>query len=90
MLAGEFNYLTNWGGSDDGMGWLAMTRITATDKIGVTLRYSGLILGDGDADTEITFSPSYAINSNFGVLAEAKYEIDVEKTTLALEGTFTF
>lgn len=89
MVAGEFNYLTNWVGYDDGMGWLAMGRYTM-DKIGITLRYSGIILGDDDPDTEITLSPSYAINSNFGVLAEFKRELDTEMNKVAVEGTFVF
>ncbi len=90
-LAAEYNYLANWGESGNGgYGWILMGNMALSDKVGATVRYSGL---DTDADgkfTEITFSPSYTITDNWGVLAELRRDIDSEVTLFAFESIFTF
>jgi hypothetical protein len=90
-VAAEYNMLGDWGPADaSGMGWLALVNYKITDKIATTFRYSGIKFEDIDADTEITFSPSYAISGNWLVLAEVKQELDAEVTDYALESTFAF
>ena len=90
----EYNQLLDWiGGTDNaetGMGYLAMANYKINDKVAATVRYSGLTIGDGDPDSEITFSPSYAISGNWLVLAEVKQEIDAKNTDYAVESTFSF
>ncbi len=94
--AGEFNLLSDWKADDfSGMGWLALVNYKITDKVATTFRYSALVIDDKDDDTddmdsEVTFSPSYAISGNWLALAEIKYEIDVKQTDYALETTFAF
>ena len=43
-----------------------------------------------NALAEITFSPGFAINDNWFVLAEVRRNLDVETTTLAFESLVTF
>jgi len=94
--AAEFNLLSDWTPADlSGMGWLALVNYKITDKVATTFRYSALVIDDKDDDTddmdsEVTFSPSYAISGNWLALAEIKYEIDKKKTDYALESTFAF
>lgn len=97
--AAEFNLLEDWAidasnplapTDASGMGWLAMLNYKVTDKLAATVRYSGLKYEDGDPDTEVTFSPSFAVSPNWLVLAEAKYEIDAEITNYAVESLFSF
>jgi Putative beta-barrel porin-2, OmpL-like. bbp2 len=95
-VAGEYSQLINWGPTEQmGMGWLAMANIKFTDKLAATVRYSGIMLEDADdPDTEITFSPSFAISPNWLVLAEGRFEIDGTDTekgiSYAAESTFSF
>jgi hypothetical protein len=96
-LAAEFNLLTDWAIAGtpitdaSGMGWLGLVNYKITDKIAATVRYSGIKFEDADdPDTEVTFSPSYAITGNWLALAEVKQELDKEITSYALESTFAF
>ncbi len=90
-VAAEYNLLMDWGANGvNGNGWLAMINYAFLEKAAVTLRYSGVVLDDGDMDTEVTFSPSYAITDNLAVLAEIKRELDAEVTSFAAEALFTF
>lgn len=94
-IAAEYDLLIDWVVSsteNDGMGhgWLAMANYKFAPNFAATVRYSGLILGDGDPDTEITFSPSVALKENWGALAEVKYEIDAKATDYAVETTLSF
>lgn len=90
-VAAEFNLLGDWGVTDEsGMGWLGLVNFKITDKVATTFRYSGIKMDDVDADTELTFSPSYAISGNWLALAEVKQELDKEVTSYALESTFAF
>lgn len=94
----EYNLLIDWvvpdgaGVVNDGMGhgYLAMVNYKLTDVVAATLRYSGLMLGDADPDTEVTFSPSLAISPNWLALAEVKYHIDASVTEYAVESLFSF
>jgi hypothetical protein len=102
--AAEFNYLLNWNAGvgaaaindATGMGWLAMVNYKATEKLGVTLRYSALTIDDeagatDDMGSEVTLSPSYAISPNWLVLAEARMDFgNYEATSYAAESTFSF
>jgi hypothetical protein len=91
-VAAEFNMMSDWGAADyGGIGWLAMANYKITDKIAATVRYSGNKFDDpAETDSEITFSPSYAISGNWLVLAEVKQEIDKKSTDYAVENTFSF
>jgi hypothetical protein len=90
-VAGEYNMLLDWGAADEtGHGWLAMANYKVTDQLAATVRYSGIKVGDLDPDTEITFSPSYALTGNWLVLAEVKRQLDAEVTNFAVESLFTF
>lgn len=91
-VAGEFNYLMNWDAKDNnGISYLAMVRFDVNSVFGVTGRYSALKLDDMDnTDNEVTLSPSVIFNPNWSALAEVKYEIDLEITTVALETIYTF
>jgi hypothetical protein len=96
-LAAEYNLLIDWdatkaGGKldDDGNGWLAMVNYKFTPLFATTVRYSGNKIGDLDADTEITLSPSFQVSPNWLVLAEGKYEIDLKNVDYAIESTFSF
>jgi hypothetical protein len=102
-VAAEYNHMLSWMIRDgsgaavdedqDGMGWLAMANYKITDNYAATVRYSGIVfpdLGEGDPDTEITFSPSVALTPNWLALAEVKYEIDAEWTSYAVESLFSF
>lgn len=99
LVAAEYNMLIDWivpdddeGEVNDGMGngWLVMANYKITDIVAATLRYSGIILGDADPDTEVTFSPSLALSPNWLTLAEIRYNIDEEKTLYAVESLFYF
>jgi hypothetical protein len=98
--AAEFNLLESWVGnakSDaSGMGWLAMVNFKATDKIGLTFRYSALTIDDGisstdDMGNEVTFSPSFQVSPNWLVLAEIRDDFGNYKAlSYAAESTFSF
>ncbi len=90
-LAAEYNYLTNWGAKDnDGHGYILMGNLAVSDKIAATVRYSGIDTDDEDKFTEITFSPSYSITDNWGILAELRRNIDEKVTEVAFESIFSF
>jgi hypothetical protein len=96
-LAAEYNLLVDWdatsvGGKidDSGNGWLVMANYKVNDMLAATLRYSGNVIGDLDPDTEVTFAPSFAVSSNWLLVAEGKYEIDAKNFDYALESTFSF
>ncbi len=91
-VAAEYSHLFNWGATEQtGMGYLAMANFKATDKLAFTLRYSGIKLEDADdPDSEVTFSPSFAIAGNWLVLAEVRRNIDAETTDYGAESTFSF
>ncbi|MBW8887340.1 MAG: hypothetical protein JF616_06215 [Fibrobacteres bacterium] len=98
--AAEFNLLESWlvGTQNDlsGMGWLAMVNFKATDKVGLTLRYSALTIDDknsatDDMGSEVTFSPSFQVSPNWLVLAEIREDFgNLEATSYAAESTFSF
>jgi hypothetical protein len=93
--AAEYNMLISWdlGGAandESGHGWLAMANYKFTDMFAATLRYSGIILGDGDPDQEVTVSPSVAIAANWLALAEYRFNIDSQIQQYALETTLSF
>ncbi len=91
-VAGEYSYLMNWHAKDEtGNGWLVMGNYKITDKLAATVRYSGIKLKTPkDPDTEITFSPSYAVSPNWLVLAEIRQDLDSKTTEYAAEDTFSF
>ncbi len=91
-VAGEVNYLMDWGTADEqGLGYLVMANYALTDKFGITGRYSALKLDSmGAADNEVAVSPGYAISDAWFVLAEAKHEIEAKNTTFAVESLITF
>jgi len=92
-VAAEYNMLMNWvdAGGQNGNGWLAMVNYKITPLAAATIRYSGIMFEDAeDPDTEITFSPSFAIHANLLAVAEVKYNIDMESTDYALEALFSF
>ncbi|MDB5103316.1 MAG: porin [Fibrobacteres bacterium] len=91
-VAAEYSLLINWGlANQSGNGWLAMANYKLTDKVAATVRYSGIKLEkEDDPDTEVTFSPSYAIVGNWLALAEVRYDIDKKNTYYAVENTFSF
>ncbi len=97
-VAAEYNFLMDWTpdatvpavNDETGHGFLVMGNYKVTDKLGLTLRYSQLQFEDADADNEVTFSPGYAITDNWFALAEAKYELEAEVMTFAVESLFTF
>lgn len=91
-VAAEYNMMIDWDGAGDknGNGWLAMANYKFTDKAAATVRYSGVKFDKKDADTEVTFSPSFLVSPNWLALAEAKYEIDKKQFDYAVESTFSF
>jgi hypothetical protein len=91
-VAGEFSTLMNWQAKgESGNGWLAMANYKITDKVAATVRYSGIKLETPkDPDTEVTFSPSFAVSANWLTLAEIKYDIDAKITEYAAESTYSF
>lgn len=96
--AAEYNMLMSWdlGGpanDESGHGWLAMANYKFTDMFAATLRYSGIVfpdVGEGDMDTEVTFSPSVVLAPNWLALAEYRYNIDSGIQAYALETTFSY
>lgn len=95
-FAAEYNMMMDWKADGiNGNGWLAVANIKWTDKIATTFRYSGILIDDknsatDDMDSEVTFSPSFAVSANWLVLAEVKQEIDLKNTNYAVESTFSF
>jgi hypothetical protein len=100
-VAAEFNYMESWKlapGFDDytGMGWMAMANYKVTDKFAATVRYSALSFDDknsstDDMNSEVTFSPSFAISPNWLVLAEVRDDFGNYKAfSYAAESTFSF
>ena len=97
-VAAEYNMLIDWVVPEDGAlvndgmghGWLVMANYKFTDFVAATVRYSGIILGDLDPDTEVTFSPSLALSPNWLALAEIRYNIDAESTQYGVESLFYF
>ena len=61
-----------------------------TDRFGITGRYSALDTDNTTKVDEITFSPGFAINDNWLVLAEVRRNLDAETTVLAFESLVTF
>ena len=93
--AAEYNMLISWnlagvGNDESGHGWLAMANYKFTDVFATTLRYSGIVLGDGDPDQEVTVSPSLALSPNWLALAEYRFNIDSSIQSYAVESTFSF
>ena len=90
-LAAEYNYLTNWGAQGNkGYGYILMGNLAVSDKAAATVRYSGIDTDNEAKFTEITFSPSYSITDNWGVLAELRRNIDEKVTQFAFESIFSF
>ena len=91
-LAVEIDLLGNWGVEDEsGLHYLGMVNYALSDQLGVTVRYSGIDMDSSDdPDTEITFSPGYAVTDNWFLLAEFRRNIDAETTQIAVEQIFTF
>jgi hypothetical protein len=96
--AAEYNMLLSWKpdptvaavNDESGHGWLAMANYKVNDIFAATLRYSGIVIGDGDPDQEVTVSPSVAIAANWLALAEYRFNIDSGIQQYAAETTFTF
>lgn len=93
--AAEYNMLLSWnlgaGARDEsGHGWLAMANYKFTDIFAATLRYSGIVLGEGDPDQEVTVSPSVVLSPNWLALAEYRFNIDSQIQQYALETTLSF
>ncbi|HKP98412.1 MAG TPA: outer membrane beta-barrel protein [Fibrobacteria bacterium] len=97
-VAAEYSMLMDWMvKGESGNGWLAMANYKLTDKIAATVRYSGIKMESADdPDTEVTFSPSFAVAPNWLALAEVRYEIegdtapDIKGVSYAVESTFSF
>lgn len=90
-LAAEYNHLLDWGAKgNNGYGWILMGNMSLSEKAAATVRYSGLDTDTTTKFTEITFSPSYVISDNLGVLAEIRRDIDAKVTSFAFESIFTF
>jgi hypothetical protein len=90
-LAAEYNHLLDWGAKgNNGYGWILMGNMGLSEKVGATIRYSGLDTDSTTKFTEITFSPSYTITDNLGVLAEIRRDIDAKVNTFAFESIFSF
>ncbi|MEO7424678.1 MAG: outer membrane beta-barrel protein [Fibrobacteria bacterium] len=91
-VAAEFSYLMDWVvKGETGMGYLGMANYKLTDKVAATVRYSAVKMESADdPDSEITFSPSFAVSSNWLALAEYRYNIDAKSSEYAAESTFSF
>ena len=90
-LAAEYNHLLDWGAKgNDGYGWILMGNMGLSDKVAATIRYSGLDTDTTTKFTEITFSPSYVISDNVGMLAEIRRDIDADVTSFAIETILSF
>jgi hypothetical protein len=90
-LAAEANRLSNWLAADNsGFGYLGMVNVALNERFGITARYSALDTDNTTKVDEITFSPGFAINENWFVLAEVRRNLDVETTTLAFESIVSF
>ncbi len=90
-LAAEYNHLLDWGvKGNNGYGWILMGNMGLSEKVGATVRYSGLDTDSTTKFTEITFSPSYTVTPNVGMLAEIRRNIDADITTFAIETIFSF
>ncbi len=90
-LAAEFNYLMDWGVTDEtGMGYLAMVNYAINDKLGITVRYSAIDVENDYKGNEIAVSPGYAITDDWFVLAEIRQDIDDKVTSYAVESLITF
>ena len=94
-LAGEIDFLGNWGvDGNNGIHFLGMANVSLGDiisaPVGITLRFSGITLDDSDMSTEFTFSPSYTATDNWLLLAEFKQRLDAEETIIAVESLFTY
>jgi len=90
-LAAEINALSNWNATgNSGFGYLGMVNFALTDRFGITGRYSALDKDNTTKVDEITFSPGFAINDNWLVLAEVRRNLDAETTVLAFESLVTF
>lgn len=90
-LAAEINALSNWDvAGNSGFGYLGMVNFALTDRFGITGRYSVLDTDNTTKVDEVTFSPGFAINDNWLVLAEVRRNLDTETTVLAFESLVTF
>lgn len=90
-LAAEYNHLLDWGAKDNnGYGWILMGNMGLSDKVAATIRYSGLDTDTTTKFTEITFSPSYTVSDNVGMLAEIRRDIDADVTSFAVETILSF
>lgn len=91
-VAGEFSYLMDWQvKGETGMGYLGMVNYKLTDKLAATVRYSAVKMESADdPDSEITFSPSFAVSPNWLALAEYRMNIDAKSSEYAVESTFSF
>jgi len=91
-VAAEFSYLMDWVvAGETGIGYLGMGNYKLTDKLAATVRYSGVKMESADdPDTEVTFSPSFAVSPNWLALAEYRYDIDAKISEYAAESTFSF
>jgi hypothetical protein len=90
-LAAEYNHLLDWGAKgNNGYGWILMGNMCLSDKVAATVRYSGLDTDTTTKFTEITFSPSYVVSDNVGMLAEIRRDIDAKVTSFAFETILSF
>ncbi len=95
MFAGEYANKQTSDGGDKGYNWLVLGKAGFTDKIGLVARVSGEKIKDGPGFTKCTLSPSYTVNENFSILAEAsiyKYKDYVVKDDafFSVQAIFTF
>jgi hypothetical protein len=91
-LAAEVNLLSNWqADGNDGTGFLAMVNYGLNDKVGITGRFSSLDTDVAGTISEFTVSPSYTVNDNWLIVAEAKFMSNGSDTShFALESLLTF
>ena len=90
-LAAEANALSNWFAADNsGFGYLGMVNVALNDRFGITGRYSALDTDNTTKVDEVTFSPGFAINDNWFVLAEVRRNLDIDTTTIAFESLVSF
>lgn len=90
-VGAEFNYFTNFGVEDNnGTAWLAMANYKLTNEFALTGRVSSIMSDLGEDETGITLSPSYALASNWLLVAEVSQLLEAETTTYAVESLITF
>lgn len=96
--AAEYNMLMSWMpdataptvNDESGHGWLVMANYKFTDLFALTLRHSGIIMGDADPNMEVTVSPSLLLSPNWLALAEYRMDFTDGINKWAVESLFSF